>query len=89
MSRALILAFTGTVGVAAVFTGVEVALTVHEVRALHAELEQTRRAQNQLMAEHSRLLLERSALAAYQNVEQLAETELAMQFPDHVELLSQ
>ena len=74
--------------VAGVVSGVEVARGVQEVRTLHGELEASRRAQDALMAEHSRLLLERSALASYQNVERLAESELAMRFPDRVERLS-
>ena len=62
---------------------------LHEVRGLHGQLEQVRAAEAALMAEHSRLLLERSALAAYQNVEHIAETQLDMRFPGHVEHLKQ
>ena len=74
--------------IAGVVSGVEVARGVQEVRVLHGHLETSRRAQDALMAEHSRLLLERSALSSYQNVERLAESELAMRFPDQVERLS-
>lgn len=66
-------------------SGIQVALVSHEVRELHGELESAQRAQDEHLADYSRLLLERSALSAYQNVERLAENELAMQFPDKVE----
>jgi cell division protein FtsL len=69
-------------------TGIEVARIAHKVRALHADLERARQGQDELMSEHSRLLLERSAIAAYQNVERIAADRLAMQFPSQVEYLS-
>jgi cell division protein FtsL len=72
---------------AVVGSGIHVALISHEVRNLHGELEAAQRYQDELLSQYSRLLLERSALSAYQNVERLAEGELAMQFPDKVELL--
>ncbi|NBC22799.1 MAG: cell division protein FtsL [Gammaproteobacteria bacterium] len=72
---------------AVVASGVQVALVSHEVRRLHGELEAAQKAQDEHLAEYSRLLLERSALSAYQNVERLAETELGMRFPDKVEHL--
>jgi len=73
--------------VAAVASGIQVALQSHEVRRLHGEVQAAHRAQDELLAEYSRLLLERSTLAAYQNVERLAQAELAMQFPETVERL--
>jgi len=73
--------------VGAVVSGVQVALQSHVVRELHGEVQKQHRAQDDLLAEYSRLLLERSTLAAYQNVERLAETELAMGFPETVERL--
>lgn len=72
---------------AVVASGIQVALVSHEVRLLHGELEAAQKAQDEHLAEFSRLLLERSALSAYQNVEHLAETQLDMQFPDTVERL--
>jgi cell division protein FtsL len=84
MKRRQLLAFAVLL-VAVVGSGIQVALVSHEVRRLHGELEAAQRAQDEHLAEHSRLLLERSALAAYQNVERLAEEELAMGFPDTVE----
>lgn len=72
---------------AVVGSGIQVALVSHDVRELHGELESAQRDQDEHLADYSRLLLERSALSAYQNVERLAETELGMQFPDDVEHL--
>jgi cell division protein FtsL len=71
----------------AVASGIQVAQQTHEVRRLHAEIQAMQRTQDELFAEYSRLLLERSTLAAYQNIERVAEAELAMQFPDTVERL--
>ena len=73
---------------AVVASGVQVALVSHDVRLLHGDLEAAQRAQDEHLAEHSRLLLERSALSAYQNVERVAETQLDMRFPDKVEQLA-
>lgn len=73
---------------AVVASGVQVALVSHDVRLLHGDLEAAQRAQDEHLAEHSRLLLERSALSAYQNVERVAEAELDMRFPDKVEHLA-
>ncbi|MBX3705136.1 MAG: cell division protein FtsL [Pseudomonadales bacterium] len=73
--------------VVVVASGVQVALKSHEVRRLHAELQAAQRTQDELLAEYSRLLLERSTQAAFHNVERIAETELSMQFPDAVERL--
>lgn len=77
----------GALVIAVVASGIQVALVSHEVRQLHGELEAAQKAQDEHLAEYSRLLLERSALSAYQNVERLAERELAMQFPDTVEFI--
>jgi cell division protein FtsL len=68
-------------------SGIQVALVSHEVRTLHGELETAQKTQDRYLSAYSRLLLERSALAAYQNVERLAEVELAMHFPSDVEQL--
>lgn len=66
-------------------SGLQVARVTQQVRELHADLEAAQAAHDEALARHSRLLLERSALAAYQKVEQLAEERLAMTFPDRVE----
>lgn len=70
---------------AVVGSGIQVTVVSHDVRQLHGELEAAQKDQDEHLSEYSRLLLERSALSAYQNVERLAETELAMQFPETVE----
>lgn len=70
-----------------VVSGVQVTLSSQQIRDLYAALEQVQSLQDEQLAEHSRLLLERSALAAYHNVERIAEARLDMAFPDHVEQL--
>ena len=71
--------------VAVVGSGVQVVQQSHEVRRLHGQLQDAQRTQDAELAKHSRLLLERAALAAYQNVERTAQSELQMQFPLTVE----
>ena len=72
----------------AVASGLQVVMAAHQLREIHGMLEATRNHQDLLLAEHSRLLLERGALAAYHHVERVAEAELKMQFPDEVERIS-
>ncbi len=79
------LLIAGGLWLAVIGSGAQVAFVTHEVREMHVELEATRRDKDRLLAEHSRLLLERGALAAYQNVERVAEAELSMHFPTDVE----
>jgi len=66
-------------------TGLAVAAFSQSVRSLHVELESAQRSQDELLAEYSRLLIERSMLASYHNVDQVAEGKLAMTFPETVE----
>jgi cell division protein FtsL len=66
-------------------TGISIASLSQAVRNLHIDLESTQREQDALLAEYSRLLIERSMLASYQNVDQVAERKLAMTFPEVVE----
>jgi cell division protein FtsL len=70
-------------------SGIQVALSAHEARGLHAGLEAAQRSHDESVAMQSRLLVERAALAAYQNVERTAEEELHMQFPTAVEQVNQ
>lgn len=72
----------------AVASGLQVVMVSHQFRDVHGRLEQTRNYQDLLLAEHSRLLIERGALAAYHHVERVAAAELDMQFPDGVERIS-
>jgi cell division protein FtsL len=66
-------------------SGIGVAAQGQRVRDLFAELERTQAQQDELLSDYSRLLLERSTLASYQNVDLLAEQRLAMRFPELVE----
>jgi cell division protein FtsL len=70
---------------AVVASGVQVAYSSHEVRSLHGELQAAQRRQDAQLAEHSRLLLERSVQTSYANVERVAEVQLEMVFPNAVE----
>ena len=74
-----------TLLVAVTVSGVQVAFSSQKVRQLHADLQAAQRVQDEELAEHSRLLLERSAQTSYVNVERVAEAELGMIFPDRVE----
>lgn len=66
-------------------TGVAIASLSQEVRTLFVELERNRRAEDALLAQQSRLLLERSTLASYKNVDEVAEQRLSMRFPEQAE----
>ncbi len=70
---------------AVVGSGIQVVQQTHDVRRLHGQLQDAQRMQDAELAKHSRLLIERAALAAYQNVERIAQSELAMRFPLTVE----
>jgi cell division protein FtsL len=79
-----------TVGVgllllAVVASGVQVAYSSQKVRFLHAELQAAQRQQDAELAEHSRLLLERSMETSYANVERVAQSQLGMVFPETAE----
>jgi cell division protein FtsL len=73
----------------AVLSGIQVASSAHEARKLHGEFEVAQKAQDNALAVQSRLLIERSALAAYQNVESTAQQQLGMEFPKAVKQVSQ
>lgn len=77
----------GLLLLAVVASGVQVAHYSQRVRDLHGQLQAVQLRQDTELAEHSRLLLERSVEASYQNVEHIAESSLAMVFPEHVEHL--
>ena len=71
------------VGVA--LSGVWIASLGQDVRGLFIALEQNQQTQDALLAQYSRLLIERSTLSSYQNVDQVAEQQLTMRFPEIVE----
>ena len=66
-------------------TGVLIAWSSQSVRRLHVEIEANQRAQDAALAEYSRLLIERSMVGSFQNVDQVAERQLSMTFPESVE----
>ena len=65
-------------------SGVQVASQAHVVRRLHAQLETMGKEYNALLAENSRLTLERGARASYARVEKEAAEKLAMHFPEKI-----
>ncbi|MBH79296.1 MAG: cell division protein FtsL [Gammaproteobacteria bacterium] len=70
-----------------VVSGVQVSYYSQRVRDLHGQLQAVQMHQDAQLAEHSRLLLERSVETSYQNIERIAQADLAMVFPEHVEHL--
>lgn len=73
-------------GIAA--SGVCVAAVAQDVRGLFVALAKNQTRQDELLAQYSRLLIERGTLSSYQNVDQAAERQLAMRFPETVERVS-
>jgi cell division protein FtsL len=65
-----------------------IAATAQNVRGLFVALQHNQAQQDALLAEYSRLLIERGTLSSYQNVDQIAERQLAMRFPEKVERVS-
>ena len=59
----------------------------HAMRGLYGSMGEIQREQDGLLEEHSRLMLERGALTSMQNIEEVAASELGMQFPDEVGLV--
>ena len=66
-------------------TGLLIAWSSQSVRRLHVEIEANQSAQDAMLAEYSRLLIERSMVGSFQNVDQVAERQLSMTFPESVE----
>ncbi len=66
-------------------SGIAIASVSHDIRSLVIALERMQRAEDEMLAEQSRLLLERSTLSSYQNVDQVAEEQLSMRFPERIE----
>ena len=62
-------------------SGLAVVNDAHETRGLYQALGETQQQQDELLADHSRLLLERGARSSLQNIEEVAQRELNMQFP--------
>ena len=68
-----------------VSSGLALVRAAQAMRSLHSELDQLQTRQHSLMADYSRLLLERSSFASLQTVETVAAQELRMQFPRAIE----
>lgn len=77
------LAFVGLL-FAITATGLHTVSSAHDMRGLYGSLDEVQREQDALLEEHSRLMLERGALTSMQNIEEVAASELDMQFPDGV-----
>ena len=71
--------------VSLISSGLALVQAAQSMRSLHSELDQLQTRQHRLMAEYSRLLLERSSFASLQTVETVATQELRMQFPQTIE----
>lgn len=67
-----------------VFSGLGRVNSAEDMRLGYQQLSETQRQQDALLAEHSRLLLERAALSSLQNIEQIAQSELHMEFPEEI-----
>ena len=67
-----------------VCSGVQVAFSTETVRGQHRTLQALQGQLDAAVAVYSRLQLELAAVAAYQQVEQTAEEELGMTFPEDV-----
>ena len=70
-----------------VASGVQVAYSTDAVRDRHRTLQALQARLDAAAEEYSRLQIELAAVAAYQNVEQMARTELGMSFPARIERL--
>ena len=82
------LAVAGAIYVGIAASGVCVAAIAQDVRGLFVTLAKNQTRQDELLAQYSRLLIERGTLSSYQNVDQAAESQLAMRFPETVERVS-
>jgi cell division protein FtsL len=70
-------------------SGIWIASMAQDVRGLFVALERNQTEQDALLDDYSRLLIERSTVSSYQNVDQVAERQLAMRFPATVERVTQ
>ena len=69
---------------ACVATGLAITQQAQTVRGLYQGLAENQAQQDALLAERSRLLLERGSAAQLQNIEAVAEAELEMSFPQEI-----
>jgi len=66
-------------------TGLYVSVGSQSMRALFQEMSDNQKYRDSLLAEHSRLLLERGTHSTYQNIDRVAEAQLDMKFPERLE----
>lgn len=66
------------------YSGLRLVESADEMRFLYRSMDELQTNQNILLANYSRLLLERSTLASMQTVEVVAKTELQMFFPENI-----
>lgn len=64
--------------------GVQSASQSQRMRTLYSQLQQDALAKDALLAQQSRLLLERGALKSFHSVDRLAEDKLKMRFPESI-----
>jgi len=69
-------------------SGLYVAAGSQNMRALFQEMSDNQKYRDSLLAEHSRLLLERGTYSTYQNFDRVAEVHLNMKFPERTEQVS-
>lgn len=64
--------------------GMQSAQQSQEIRSLYSQLQQDALAKDALLAQQSRLLIERGALKSFNSVDRLAEEKLNMRFPETI-----
>ena len=64
--------------------GVQSAKQSQRMRALYSELQKDQADRDKLLAQRSRLLIERGALNSYNSAEKLASEKLGMRFPETI-----
>ncbi len=75
---------TFVVCAAAAAAGIQVASQAQELRGSFVRLTGVQQQRDALLAEYSRLLLERGTLSSYRNVGETAKERLSMRFPEEV-----
>ena len=65
-------------------SGIQVASHAQETRGSFVRLTAVQQQRDALLAEYSRLLLERATLSSYQHVGETASARLSMRFPEEV-----
>ena len=78
-----ILLFASAVYLGIAVTGLYVAAGSQDMRVLFQQMSDNQKTRDSLLAEHSRLLLERGTHSTYQNIDRVAEVQLNMKFPEH------